>query len=515
MIYIFSAVAVVAYWLYLGFRTVHFVHMLQLNSYRNERFFGWVKKNKIISFACVVPLVSYIGLILNAYWMLGALAVLYLLLPSVRDRRPKKKPFVNTARTKRLFFTLWVLSWIPCALAFFRMELAPAAFVVFDCLLAFIVMLGNLLNQPIEKAVAGRYIRDAKNILKHSKKLTVIGITGSFGKTGTKHILHRILSQKFNVCMTPGSFNTPMGVVRTIRENLRATDEIFIAEMGAKNVGDIKEICDIVHPKHGIITAIGEQHLETFKSIDNIIKTKWELADSVLAADGMLFVNGDNSYLADKDKKAITYGTDKKASFRAEDIQSGPEGQSFVFVTPDGASIRLQTKLLGRANVINITGCAALSYRMGVSLEQIAAAVRSLPPTQHRLELLRHDRYWVIDDAYNSNPQGAAMALEVLASFDMLRILVTPGMVELGEKQDELNFAFGAQAASAADIIILVGEKQAEPIAAGVRSKGFSEDKLHIVKTIGDAFTLLDKIAYEQEKKPVVLLENDLPDNYL
>ena len=130
-------------------------------------------------------------------------------------------------------------------------------------------------------------------MLQSCSNITVIGITGSYGKTSVKFYLNKLLSAKYNVLMTPESFNTPLGVVKTIRTSLKATHEIFICEMGAKNINDIKEICDIVHPKHGVITSIGPQHLESFKTVENVVKTKFELADAI-DKNGMVFLNYEN-----------------------------------------------------------------------------------------------------------------------------------------------------------------------------------------------------------------------------
>ncbi len=131
-------------------------------------------------------------------------------------------------------------------------------------------------------------MNDARRIVQSMRNLLVIGITGSYGKTSVKHFLHTVLAQQFNVLMTPESFNTPMGVTRTVRSSLSPTHDIFIAEMGAKQTGDIKELCDLAQPKMGIITSIGPQHLETFKTLENVQATKFELVES-LPADGTAF----------------------------------------------------------------------------------------------------------------------------------------------------------------------------------------------------------------------------------
>ena len=143
----------------------------------------------------------------------------------------------------------------------------------------FLVLAANFLNKPIEKAINRWFINDAKRILKSCPDLTVIGVTGSYGKTSVKFILKTLLEARFNVLATPESYNTPMGVVITVRNHLRATHEVFVCEMGARHVGDIKEICDIVHPNHGIITSVGPQHLETFFTLDNVKKTKFYVCE--------------------------------------------------------------------------------------------------------------------------------------------------------------------------------------------------------------------------------------------
>jgi len=164
--------------------------------------------------------------------------------------------------------------------------------VLFILLTPLFVILVNLLNSPLERAISNWYISDAKRILREMPHLIVIGITGSYGKTSTKYFLAKLLSYKYNTLMTPGSFNTPMGVVKTVREQLRPIHDVFVCEMGAKHVGDIKELCDLVNPRYGILTAIGPQHLDTQGTMENIEKTKFELPYA-LPDDGTAFLSYD------------------------------------------------------------------------------------------------------------------------------------------------------------------------------------------------------------------------------
>lgn len=499
--------------------------MLQLNSYFPSRYVPWVKDNYTVQLAVSAIIFCASSLLYERgyYWVqLALIAVLFVfrMVLSVKVQKKSIKKLSMTARVKRLFAVSCILFAIFIAsFSILYGTLSSEIFSMLTFMLAFIspltALTAWLITYPIEKFIAKWYINDAKRILKEHKNLTVIGITGSYGKTTTKFILSRILSEKYNVVTTPQSFNTPMGVVRTVRERLRPETQIFICEMGAKNIGDIKEICDIVHPKYGIITSVGPQHLETFKSVDNVFKTKFELADEVLKNGGEVFVNGDSEELIkriDKNKYKI-YGTNESFAFHAENITSSRNGSEFI-LTLESEKIAVTAKLLGRHSIINITGAAALASFLGVTDEQIKFAAASLKPTEHRLELKTYTAgSLLIDDAYNANPEGCIEAVRVLASFDgMKKVLVTPGLIELGEKEYECNYALGLEAAARCDIIILVGKNRSKPIREGVEAGGFDTEDLYVVSSFAEAMGIYSKIA---DRNTVVLFENDLPDNYL
>lgn len=507
--FLLSAVFFLAYSF---FAEKSYIHILQLNSYRPERYFKWFSENraKIIYLRALILLLAFAGALLSKEAFLLALAALFALTAPYKGKKAKK-PLVYTARVKRLIGFCTAVNCIAAAAAYasgayFIMPLAAA-------LSGWVVMAALYLSLPTEKAISRYYINDAKRILAGHKDLIVIGITGSYGKTSMKYALSAMLSEKYDVLMTPGSFNTTMGVVRTIRESLKSTHKIFVVEMGAKNKGDIKEICDLVKPKLGIITSVGPQHLETFKTVENVCETKFELFDAVTKNGGKMFLNADNEIMRDYIKrKGLTagfcgYGTCEDAAFRVRDIRFTERGSEF---TVNGIS--LSARLLGDYSAVNIAGAFALSKELHVADDDLRAAVRRLKAPEHRLELKRNPRYTVIDDAYNSNPSGAAAALSALSRFSERRILVTPGMVELGDKQEELNFEFGKKAAHSADFIVLVGEKQAPPIKKGVLAEGFDEERLYVAADINDALSYVYKIT---DVPSVVLLENDLPDNFL
>ena len=497
------------------------LHMFQLNGYKNKEHGTWLKKNLrqqwilLASIALGVLVFAAANTVCN-FLLLALFALIIVVYRAMKQQNTKKK-LVYTARVKRIITTDVILALICivvclCVGAWTRLS---GLFAVMTGAQVAVLLLVNIINSPMEKGVNQHYINDAKRMLKQCPDLTVVGVTGSYGKTSVKFYLQTLLQTKYNVLVTPESYNTPMGVVRTIRGSLKSTHEIFICEMGARHVGDIKEICDIVHPKHGVITSVGPQHLETFFNMDNIKNTKFELADA-LPADGMLFLNGDNEFIQEKaasySNKTFYYCTGEGEGYHAKDISLSQLGTEFTVEAPDGEKERFQMRLIGAHNVINVVGAIAVAHRLGISLSELKIPVRRLLPVEHRMQMREHGAVTIIDDAYNSNPVGSKAAVETLAMFDGTRILVTPGMVELGEKEEEYNYKFGTYAADCCDYILLVGKKRTKPIKEGVLSKGFPQEKCLSYDKLEDALSYAYSIQAEGHK--YILLENDLPDNY-
>ncbi len=381
-----------------------------------------------------------------------------------------------------------------------------------------VLLAANDLLKPVEKAINKKYYNEAASILASMPDLKIVGITGSYGKTSTKHYLNRILQEHFSTMMTPGSFNTTMGVIRTVREHLQPYNEVFIVEMGAKQPGDIKEICDLVHPSIGIITAVGEQHLESFKTIENVQRTKFELADS-LPADGTIVINNDFPFVANREvinAGCIRYAVSNKGEedFSATDIEYGPDGTRFTVTGKSLATpLEFSTKLVGECNVSNLLAAIIVALKLGVPADKIRYAVGQIEQVEHRLNLKRTPGgITIIDDAFNSNPQGSKMALEVLAMMKQgKRIVITPGMIELGNLQEKANEEFGKNIARCTDVAIIVGHYNRDAILKGVASEGMSPDNIHTADSFNEAQQLLQHIARPGD---TVLYENDLPDTF-
>lgn len=531
-----------------GVRCVRGLHMLQLDSYSNLRLFKWLwttPHRRLIEPWSSLLTIGLLGVHL-IFWALGVKQGAYLILGLwciantlllLRSKQPKaKKALVYTARAVRILtMALLIVIVIAGAVGLYAFEqlsqgrLSSAeykavAFVLIgggamSQLAPLTVILANLLLTPIQKTINAFYLFSAKRRLRQFGPI-VVGITGSYGKTSTKYFLHTLLSERYRTLKTPQSFNTLMGICRVINNDLQPQHEVFIVEMGAYSRGVIRELADFVHPQIGILTAIGPQHLERFKTLENIEATKYELIESLPNSGVAVFNNDDRRCrrLADRTHgvKVLRYGVESSQSglsMWAEGIKQDVHGLSFTLVDSEGNHATTHTMLMGQHNVLNILGAASVALEMGLSLEDIAKAIAKIQPVPHRLQLLHGaGGVTVIDDSYNSNPIGAIEALEVLQEFKTgKRVLVTPGMIELGEVEAAQNEAFGARAARICDYVLLVGPKQTLAITRGLEREQFPSERIYIVRDLTEATSKLQQIIQAGD---VVLFENDLPDLY-
>lgn len=504
----------------LWFAVVRFdVQMFQHNSYRVERYARWFRGGHKHIRSIIILALAILGFIANPTFY--AFSAVFMLVLACREFTTKYKiAIVYTMRVKRLIFTSLLLT---AAILFAAWRFIPQFMPSVALLLLAtpaLMLVANIVNRPIEAAISRWYYNDAKRILHSMPDLTIIGITGSFGKTSTKNYLYRILSERYNVLMTPGNFNTTLGVVRTIREQLKPYHQIFIVEMGAKQSGDIREICELVHPTIGIITAVGEMHLETFHSVDNIFRTKFELIEA-LPKDGLGVVNLDSEHLSARYNhyhcQMATYGVkSEQADYSAQNIHYSASQTTFDVHFKGEKREGYATRLAGRGNILNLLAAIAVADRMNIAESLQKRAIRQIEQIEHRLSVKRAaGGVTILDDAYNSNPAGAKMALEVLSRFERgetsRRIVVTPGFVELGERQAELNRELGRQIASSCDIAIIVNRTNRAALLAGLGDETFPTEKTLVVDSLNEALTRLSTILQTGD---VVLYENDLPDSF-
>jgi UDP-N-acetylmuramoyl-tripeptide--D-alanyl-D-alanine ligase len=511
------------------------LHLLQLEHYENARLLLWLRRRgeiapvgDVAALLAAIVIAAFSASHAHRWIELAGFALVaagLVALQLIRRQPPEIKPLVLTERVRRLWGLALVLPGaIALAGAVLTLVLgsdlpfAVATLLVVACVTAtpWVICACNRALAPVQRRINARFEAAARDKLARIAP-RVIGITGSYGKTTTKVCIGAVLEEALSTLITPASFNSYLGVIRTINEHLTERHRAFVVEMGMYRSGDIAELCELVHPEIGVLTAIGPVHLERMGTIEAIADAKAELA-LALPASGHLVTNGDDPRCVEIAGRVtvdtVLFGMkNPDAHVRAESIEMVAGETRFDLIIGE-ERISARAGLLGHHNVSNLLAAAAVGHVCGMTLEQIARALRRIRPPEHRLQPIPNPGagIMVIDDAYNSNPAGAQAALEVLRAHPaQRRILVTPGMVELGAQEADLNERFGRQAAAACDRVILVGPERTRPIAAGLAHEGFDAEAITVVRDIGAATEVLRGLTRAGD---VILFENDLPDMY-
>jgi UDP-N-acetylmuramoyl-tripeptide--D-alanyl-D-alanine ligase len=533
------------------YRLRFFLQMFQQVGYKTNEMRQWLSGNLFSKGITPEHLLYNIIILLMAYYLadritltagaivMGTFTLFWFIGTSRYKEEKEKKPLVYTPRMKRLALTilviigvLWfilidfsynVLPMRDFASAFIHTDPYFLSFgmILIDMLVPFFLFIGAYLMKPLESFIQNGFKKKARKKLESMPGLKVVAITGSYGKTSTKFVMDAFLKERMNVCVTPGSYNTPMGICKVINNDLEAKHQVLILEMGARYEGNIRELCKIAKPDMAVITNVGISHLETFGTKEAIAKEKSTLAKE-LKSGGTLILNGDDPAVRQmanirNDVNIVMTGMD--GEIQAYNIKSGADGTSFVMKWTDkktsvSEEVSVRTKLLGSHNIQNLLLGAAVAREFSIRLKTVAVAASKMEPVEHRLELKNREGLLVIDDAFNSNPTGAKSAVNILDSFPGGRkIIITPGMIELGELEEEENERFGRHIGNAAiDLVILVGEEQTKPILNGIRST--ENGRGMVVKVVNSLFEANDYLKEYASPGDVVLYENDLPDTY-
>ena len=491
------------------------MHILQIQRYRIKALYQELQKNggpflhMHVFIAALTALLNwYLPIFLSmaiaqqeyrewlcGWIMLGVFAVAATISCVHRIRTPRRKPFVWTRRVCRLTAAVFVLNLL-LALLFSLISLSGYLLLG---LADFVVLLAALVMQPIENRINAGFYNAARKKLAGMPNLIRIGITGSLGKTDTKLILKTILSEKYRVLATPPTFSTALGISRVVNEQLTNKHEIFIAEMGAQQKGEIREMTRLVRPKYGVMTCVNKEHLDSFGSVEILAQTKFELIQSI-PEDGAAFFGSDGSYgdrlyaMCKKEKYRTGVGTETKCYIHAENIETSENGTSFELVCADGSRARVQTKLLGNYNVYNIALAAAVAKKLGMALDEIAKAAEKLQPVRHHLNYIPGDVN-ILDDSRNTRLESAIEALRVLSDLPGRRIVVTNGFVGCESNAADKNFAFGTQIARYADYVVLIDPEKTRTVMNGLMSKQFPKPSVRMVREVEDAATLIEEIA--------------------
>jgi UDP-N-acetylmuramoyl-tripeptide--D-alanyl-D-alanine ligase len=539
-------------WLALMARRVYYLaRYFQLEGYERTRFWRWFVRTRrelrftAFSAAALLTLSALALLFTNlfsavrdemALLLFGAVALCMAALWWRMPRDPQvKQPFKRTPRAMRLLIAALALG--AAAPLYFHVRLilngsdgdlifsvvGSASSGALPILLSPLLLpLANALLFPYEEARRRHFMRKAAQTLRASGA-TVIAITGSYGKTSTKHYLQHILSGRFRTYMTPKSYNTLMGISRVVNDEFARDPyyDYFIAEADAYFVGENAAICRLVAPRLGIVMSVGPMHLERLGSMENIIKAQYEIIEA-LPPDGVGFFNGDDPHVLamaargyPQTRVIISQRGAQGARFEACDVRFSAEGTAFtVRDNADGTTCEMFMPLYGETNVTNVLMAIAVAAHLGMSVTEIAPRVATLQPAEHRLVRRQlPDGTVIIDDAYSANPVGTKAALDVLAlhTHSARRIVISSGMFELGAQAEAANRALGAHMAKTATDIILIGAQQTAAVREGALAAGFPPERLRVVTNLEEATAYYRSIAQAGD---TLLMLTDLPDTY-
>ncbi|MFN2452168.1 MAG: Mur ligase family protein [Candidatus Dormibacteria bacterium] len=444
---------------------------------------------------------------------------------------PPKKALVVTARMRRLMVAgVLDLALTGCAMAGAALLLPyglGVIFVVFGvlCTTSMAVSCAAVavrVLRPAEARINAGYVRTATARVRELSP-EIVAIAGSYGKTSTKHILGALLTPSTPTLVTPKSFNTLMGVTRTVNEQLSATQRTFVVEMDAYDVGEIASICRVAPPGLAVVTSVGPQHLERFGTVQRIADALYEVVAALPPGGTAVIYAGERESrrLADRAARAgvrvVRYGMegDGELEVTASQLRVDPAGSHFrVRWAAEAVDVSVNLPLLGSHQVLNTAAALAVVRLLGHDLEAAVGATATLEPVPHRLQPVpTANGITVIDDSYNANPVGVHNGLDVLAAMPPgQRILVTPGLVELGPLEEAENRRYGAHAARVCDQVIVVSSRPGVAVLAGLREGGLDAARVHEVASLAGATEAIGRLARPGD---CVLFANDLPDTYL
>lgn len=492
-----------------------YIYLWQLKEYRLDRFKDFLStvrgKNFIFSYKVFLRpfLLIFLttGLLTLSVDIITALAIIlsFDLLDSLIKiffhhwRRPKL-----TAKTILAIILAALLEMLILATAFklaALLILAASRFLL-SGLAVFI------LNSP-SKFIKKYYYKQAARKIAGYKNLTVIGVTGSYGKTTVKNFLEQMLSAKFKVIKTPKNINTEIGIAKFILNTDFSQTDIFVVEMAAYKIGEIKIICEMAKPRLGILTAINEQHLPLFGSIKNTQTAKYELLRS-LPADGLAIINSDNKYcrefIPELKCQVKTFG--QLAEFRPNCLISGASvgADKLKFKATPGYEI--ETNIIGGHNAMNIAPVILTAGHLNFTKNEIEQGAKRFELPEATMQIINYGSSLVIDDSYNANPAGFAAALKFLAGYKTngKKIVISRGMIELGQASFAAHKKIGKSIAEAADEFMIISPDSVSALKLGA---GDSDLK---ITTIFEPAKLFEYLKENKNQSNLILLEGRVPD---
>ena len=361
-----------------------------------------------------------------------------------------------------------------------------------------LLIFSNMVLTPIEKLIQHFYFLKAKNKIALCSNLKVIAITGSYGKTSTKLFIESLLRTQYLV-KCPKYANTLMGICSYINKNLTPYDEVLLLEFGVDKINGMDKFLNLVIPDISIVTYIGEMHLTTFKTIENILKEKMKL---LYSAKEIGFYNKDCNILND-----LSLNNDSVKGYSKNDINISKINQIGISLSFHNEIIH--TNLFGKHNISNISCAITVATYLGISIDSIKEGLKNLIKPEHRLEKIVTQERVILDDSYNSNVDGMKEAIDTLLMFKGSNCIISPGIIEQGEQFYQNNFLLGEYMVKV-DNILLVGISKDHPLYKGICNKRFDRGKVFFFKTFKDAYDFVKRYNIKN-----LLIANDKEDLFL
>ena len=396
--------------------------------------------------------------------------------------RKLDRPLVMTNRVKRFLAILLFVTLTINLLCFLSIS-CHAAVLFIPILISYII------SHLLELMFFVSFKQKAKTRLKSIEELKIVAITASYGKTSIKNYLHQVLRNKFNSYKTPRSVNTIAGIVLDVNRDLPTDTEIYIVEAGARAKGDIEEITTFLEPQYAIIGSVGEQHIEYFKTIDNIIYTKMEILKSPKLIKG--FVH--------ESVPMLNYPKIQTFPNNLNITMSNLDGIWFD-IEIDGEIQHFNAPILGSFNAINLTAVILTAHELGMSIEEIKLALHDIEPVEHRLQLMRAGGKIIIDDSFNGNLEGMLEAVKLSSVYTGRKVIITPGLVE---STIEANTTLAKAIDEAFDVVILTGSLNIKVMSANIDSSK--------IVTLKDKKAMEECLARTTKMGDLILFANDAP----
>jgi UDP-N-acetylmuramoyl-tripeptide--D-alanyl-D-alanine ligase len=502
-----------------------YLRLWQIKQHRWDRLWDSLREDYRIllpksSFSAFVTLASFFFVPYSYFLVLTTINFIfwggYALIQGVRRHWVYPRP---TAKGKVFFVTLWLLLiLIEGGLFIWWTSDLPFLILAMAIVWPLVLMLSLLIMEQPVNIVKKRLMTKAFDYRNRLKELTVIGITGSFGKTSVKEFLYHFLSLKYGtdqVLKTDQNINTQLGIAETILNKLTNQHRFFICEMGAYRMGEISKSAQLAQPQLGILTGINDQHLSLFGSLENIIKAKYELVKA-LPPQGTAVFNGDNQlclnlyHQTTGRKMLISTQKSDLAKWRAESIEVEKDRLRFKMFD-QSQQILIEARLIGRSNIINLLLSGSVALELGLSLKDLAQFAKTLPTPAGGARIIPYHQGSIINASYSSNPDGARAHLEHLQLWSGRRAIITPGFIELGKVSAEAHYQLGKQIGRTCDRAILTHKRYHDEIKQGIKEAN-GQTELFLISQPEE---IINQLQGYNQSEDVILIEGRIDDKII